>query len=164
MQFRPLPFQQTAHKLEHFWNHKMCKTDLLKIFLALLGHSITTYEKMWSWICLDFSTDALDAFNMSQSKLIKSPVIALLQQHSPYVIRSDASSNASEAVLLHQKNQGKMKEGDENSNRIRKFNQKKQNYSVTARKCLALVWTIKSIQPSYKWTSLKVRTLRSALQ
>lgn len=110
----------------------MCTENSSKISLRSLGHSTTVYQSKRNWIGR-ITTEALDAFKPLSSKLVKHSELALSQPHTPYMIETNATAYALEAVLLQQQNDSNVNECATMGNWSRTLNLVEQNYLTAKR-------------------------------
>ncbi|GFV55378.1 retrovirus-related Pol polyprotein from transposon 17.6 [Trichonephila clavipes] len=91
---------------------------------------------MWKW-----GSEQEEAFRDLKLKLASPPVLKPADGTKPFVIRTDASSVALEAVLL----QGEKDEHPiEYASRL--LSSSERNYSTTEREALAVVWVLENVR------------------
>ncbi|KAL3861557.1 hypothetical protein ACJMK2_007585 [Sinanodonta woodiana] len=78
------------------------------------------------------------AFNALKENLISAPILKLPELNKAFILRSDASETGLGAVLLQEQEGVKLPIAYAS----RKLLPREQNYSVTEKECLALVWGI----------------------
>ena len=92
--------------------------------------------------------------------LTKAPVLARPDFSQEFTVQCDASSEAIDAVLSHEFNDGE--------HPIVYFHRvltsAERNYSTTEKECLALIWSIKKLRPFLEGSSFRAITDHSALR
>lgn len=92
-------------------------------------------EKEIDW--LDSTTEALNALKTLLSKMVAPLVLDLPRPHGPYMIDTDASSYALEAVYFKHRNDKKLNKWARIGYWRRKLNKVEQNYLANGCDCLS---------------------------
>lgn len=90
-------------------------------------------------------TEYLAVFDTLEAKMVKSPVLARLQPHIPYVIDFNASAYVMNAVLLFQQNNSNPSKEATIGYWNRTLNQAEPSHWATKRKWFVVIYAIRSV-------------------
>jgi hypothetical protein len=154
---RDWPVPKKANQLQQFLGLSGYYRKFIEKFseIAKPLYDLLKKDNGWKW-----TKDCQEAFDKLKSKLTSYPILAKVDLSEPFTIYTDASGYALGAILSQQL------DGQERviqyASRLLKGAE--NNYGITEKECLAIIWAVQHFDSYLKGTKFKIVTDHAALQ